>query len=404
MSRSTAAPVDVMPEGQAGGVIERPVLPAQGSRPAASLHSGYLFHPITDFLLAGGGSLLVAVPVFWLIGDKASAHPTAVGLSAALAFVINYPHFAHSYQLLYEGIGKRISGTETTQKVRMKYLWAGFVAPLLIFGFLVAAYLSGSIRMLGFVANAYFFTGGWHYVKQGYGVITVLSAVRRIYHSNLEKKLLLLNGYTVWIYSWMAFNVALRREDTLFGVKYYTLDIPQAAVTAGWWTVVGTSVALAAAFVHRVFVRRQPVSWNGIVGYVSSLYLWVIAFYANPVFVLFVPAFHSLQYLLFVWRYQMNKAVSEAAARVDGSSGAPRRAAKARVARFVVAGIVLGFLGFVGAPMALQASLSPDATLWGPTLFLFIFTAGINVHHYFIDNVIWRRDNEDVRRFLFAPR
>jgi hypothetical protein len=28
----------------------------------------------------------------------------------------------------------------------------------------------------------------------------------------------------------------------------------------------------------------------------------------------------------------------------------------------------------------------------------------INIHHYFIDNVIWRRDNEDVRKYLFAPR
>lgn len=349
--------------------------------------------------MAGGGSVLILAPTFWLIGDKASAHPMAVTISAALSFVLNYPHFAHSYQLLYDGIGKRINGPDTTQKVRLKYIWAGFVAPLLIGGFMLAAYLTGNVRMLGYVANAYFFSVGWHYVKQGYGVITVLSAVRRIYYSTLEKKLLLLNGYTVWIYSWMAFNVALR-QGTMFGVKYFTLDIPSVAVTVGWWAVVLTSIALAGALAHRVFVRRQPVSWNGIFGYVSSLYLWVIAFFAHPIFALFVPAFHSLQYLLFVWRYQVNKAASEG----EPGSDASTRAVRARVARFVAVGMVLGFLGFVGLPVALQVSLAPDAALWGPSVFMFIFAAGINLHHYFIDNVIWRRDNEDVRRFLFAPR
>jgi hypothetical protein len=113
-----------------------------------------------------------------------------------------------------------------------------------------------------------------------------------------------------------------------------------------------------------------------------------------------VPAFHSLQYLLFVWRYQVNKAASEG----EPGSDASTRAVRARVARFVAVGMVLGFLGFVGLPVALQVSLAPDAALWGPSVFMFIFAAGINLHHYFIDNVIWRRDNEDVRRFLFAPR
>ena len=37
-------------------------------------------------------------------------------------------------------------------------------------------------------------------------------------------------------------------------------------------------------------------------------------------------------------------------------------------------------------------------------VFVFIFVMWINIHHYFIDNVIWRRDNEDVRKYLFAPR
>jgi hypothetical protein len=32
----------------------------------------------------------------------------------------------------------------------------------------------------------------------------------------------------------------------------------------------------------------------------------------------------------------------------------------------------------------------------------FLFFVWINIHHYFIDNVIWRRDDETVRRLLAA--
>jgi hypothetical protein len=367
----------------------------------APTHHGYLFHPITDFLLAGGGSVLIAVPVFWLIRDKVSAYPTALWLSVVLGVFINYPHFAHSYQLLYSGIGQRIFGRDTTAKVKLKYVWAGFVAPVLIGAFLVLAYLNGNARVLGYAANAFWFTTGWHYVKQGYGVVTVLSAVRRIYFSTVEKRVLLLNGYAVWIYSWMALNVELH-EQTFFGVTYFTLDLPSALLTAARIAALLTTAALLIVIAKRV-VQRQPVSWNGIIGYVSSLYLWVIAFYADPIFMLFVPAFHSLQYMLFVWRYQVNKVAGSAGASefiARGTSKAPTM----ELVKFVIAGLVLGFIGFVALPALLQSSLSPDPVLWGPTVFTFMFVAWINIHHYFIDNVIWRRDNEDVRRYLFAPR
>jgi hypothetical protein len=65
--------------------------------------------------------------------------------------------------------------------------------------------------------------------------------------------------------------------------------------------------------------------------------------------------------------------------------------------------MVLGFIGFMALPALLEASLAPDPAVWGGTVFVFILSAFVNLHHYFIDKVIWRRDNEDVRRYLFAP-
>ena len=161
---------------------------------------------------------------------------------------------------------------------------------------------------------------------------------------------------------------------------------------------------MVVAFAVRILVRKQAVSWNGVVGYVCALYLWQLAFHYDLIFAIFIPAFHSLQYLLFTWRYQLNKVASEVGPGAATPTVKLSRPALMRFAKFVGWGLVLGWVGFMGLPLLFHASLSPDPTLFGPAVFVFIFVMWINIHHYFIDNVIWRRDNEDVRKYLFAPR
>jgi hypothetical protein len=373
---------------------------AQAFPPSApTRHAGYLFHPVIDFLLAGGGSILVALPVYLLIRDKQAVEASAIWWGFVLSNVINFPHFAHSYQLLYTGIGARVFGAAL--KVRLRYAWAGFVAPVLIGAVLFGAYYFGDVRMLGYAANAMAFTSGWHYVKQGYGVIVVLSAIRRIYYSEIEKRLLLLNGYVVWIYSWMALNETFYQKK-LYGIAFFTFDVPPMLLAIGAAAAVLTTAAVVVAFAVRIAVRKLPVSWNGVVGYGCALYLWLVAFHYDLIFAIFIPAFHSIQYQLFTWRYQLNKVSSEAAER--GAEVQPSRPIGVQFAKFVVTGIVLGWAGFIGLPAAFQFGLSPDEAVWGPSVFVFIFMIWINIHHYFIDNVIWRRDNEDIRKYLFAPR
>jgi len=362
--------------------------------PKVERGAGYLFHPAIDLMMAGGLSIVVAVAVVFFIEDKSRALPTTVLVALVLSHVINFPHFAHSYQLLYAGIGRRLFGPDTPRKVRLKYIWAGFVAPSIIAGVLIGAYRFGDVRTLGYCVNAMLFFVGWHYVKQGYGVLMVLSAIKRIYYSDGEKKLLLLNGYVVWISSWLALNEVFR-EEVFFGVKYLTFGVPRWLLVSGLAAAGATTVSIGLAVGHRVLVRKQPIAWSGVVGYGCALYLWLFA-YVDPIYAVLAPMFHSLQYLSFVWRYQLNKLRAEP----SSTSWSPR----ARFAAFVASGILLGWLGFVAIPHVLQLTFTPDTSRWGPTVFAFMFAIWINIHHYFIDNVIWRRDNDDVRRFLFAPR
>ena len=66
--------------------------------------------------------------------------------------------------------------------------------------------------------------------------------------------------------------------------------------------------------------------------------------------------------------------------------------------------VALGWLLFHGSPELLDgarlaAHRHTHARLGdlGPTPYFAAFFAFVNIHHYFMDNVIWRRENPDTR-------
>ncbi len=124
------------------------------------------------------------------------------------------------------------------------------------------------------------------------------------------------------------------------------------------------------------------------------VYIWVFG-RLNPVVLIFIPALHSLQYLLIVWRFEINRTAA-----VNKSA----MSAKWRLASFGATGIFLGYLGFWFVPKLLNGQISYDQETFGTVVFLFIFWIFINVHHYVIDNVIWRGENPETRTYLFGPR
>ena len=141
--------------------------------------------------------------------------------------------------------------------------------------------------------------------------------------------------------------------------------------------------------------------------YFVTLYLWTAFANVNPAVLLLIPAFHALQYLAVVWRFKSNAVGSDpSAAYVPAAAGLfgirPPRIQIVRLATFAISGVALGFAGFWGIPRFLNSAVAYDQALFGPTLFLFVFWLFINVHHYFLDSVMWRGENPDVRRHLFT--
>lgn len=367
----------------------------------------YLFGPVIDFLCLGGGSFIV-LGLICLFLPKGLPSAKTVVLTFVLVTLINNPHFAHSYQMFYRNFREKAFGSYP-QSLRWRYVFAGIVVPIVLTVSMAAGAIAGVITRsptyLAWILVPMFFLTGWHYVKQGYGILMVDSAQKKIKFSDRTKQIFRVNAYACWGLAWLEMNHSLPHVVHYDGIRYLTFALPAPFYIAALVICEITTVAAFGILYYR-WRENRDLPWNGILAYAASLYLWLIFGGINPLMFLFVPVFHSLQYLPVVWRYQLNSSTQQA----QSGNGIPlirlivRDLVWQRMAAFILIGLALGFLAFSTIPQLLDKFVPYDKTVFGPILFMFVFAAFINIHHYFIDNVIWRRGNPDVLKYVFMQR
>ena len=145
---------------------------------------------------------------------------------------------------------------------------------------------------------------------------------------------------------------------------------------------------------------RLPIL-TPLTGLLCSIWAWSIYSNVDPLVVYVVPALHSVQYLYVVWMMRRNEAVER--------EGAPwfESSAKTRLGILAVSAVGLGVLLFHLGPTALDDMLTPKKSAFtdmGPTPWFAALYAFVNIHHYFMDNVIWRRENPETRYLTLQSR
>lgn len=343
-----------------------------------------------------GGFSVIVLSLLTLIQPEAK-HLMLTALAASLlANFVNHPHFAHSYQLFYGEWRTALSGME--RSLRLRWLLAGIFFPLLLAGWLLLGAVAWRMGMKTPLALSLLLMGilvGWHYVKQGFGMAMMDAAVKKAYWPAPARKALLWNAYACWFAAW-AWAAYRGIDGELWGVPYWKVKI------AVWWVLPCSVWALITTLWASIQIKRSVEQWRsrglplrvmplpGIVAYVVTLYLWTLFAHLNPFFLLVIPFFHSLQYLTVVWRYKMNE--------VRIAKHPPRL-----LLRFLMMGFILGALGFWLVPRGIDFWITGEWPSWSgglalATACMWIF---INVHHYLIDNVLWRQGNPKVKAYLF---
>jgi hypothetical protein len=361
------------------------------------------FGPWLDLLCMGGGSLIALPIIAVLVRDSGMDQVQFAVLLIAL--VVNFPHFIHSYQIFYGSFGKIVLAPQVDRPLRRRYLWSGIIAPAILVCPFAVAVLAREPDLLRYTVNAMVFFVGWHYVKQGYGMLMADAVMKRSFFSAAAKKCLVINAYLCWALSWLLVNNAIS-EQNFANLSYYTFDVPDGAVTIAAIALGLSSLWSLVILVAHARKHGAAFPLSGATAYVASLYVWLLVPF-DPEIAAFIPAFHSLQYLYMVWRYRWNMEAekSDSAARVAKPVGQINVSrAQARFATYILSAIVLGIVAFLAIPAALDLYMPYDRTLFGDRLFMVVIWAFINIHHYFIDNAMWRKENPHTMAYLFSHR
>jgi hypothetical protein len=357
--------------------------------------------PVAEFFLVGGLTPFL-YPLSWLLRKSLGLDASDLAIAFTTfyaAYVINDPHFAVTYLLFYKHGKARAFGRSFEPWQRARYFIAGVVVPLVLLAWAIAALTTRSAPTLGLMIQLMFLLVGWHYVKQGFGVMTVLSARRGVHFSRSERRVILMHCFAGWAYAW-ASPADLGREVEEKGVVYTTIAHSAGLEKATHFVLLSTVLPLIGMLLWKWRREGRLPVFTPLTALLCSIWSWSIYSSIDPLVRYVTPALHSTQYLYFVWLLKGNEARErEGPPSFDVS-------ARVRLGTLALSALGLGWVLFHGAPAALDGALvsrHARATDLGPTPYFAALFTFVNIHHYFMDYVIWRRENPETRYLRLSP-
>ena len=297
------------------------------------------------------------------------------GAQAWIATAINMPHFLASYRLVYG-----------SKKMMHEHKWAAFYLPALMLLYLVIAVWEAQYSQVMtylFITAASVYLA-WHYTGQVWGMMASFAFLAGASFAPRERTLVKtsLRILLAWHLAWFL----------------YTQLRDPSRVTWIYQLVSATTVlafALGALGLYQMWKRtgvRPPtlslVAW-------ISIFVWYAMMARDPKALFWVQIAHSIQYLAFPLRMEINKATASAATPMLAHTAA-------RVAIYGVLLMVASVIVAQVVPMSLMGVIGrvfgEEPAKAAPILILMF----INIHHYFTDGVLWKISNPEVRQELFA--
>jgi hypothetical protein len=315
----------------------------------------------------------------------------AVGFSMFhAAFVVNDPHFSVTYLLYYERWSERALGQALPPALRLRYWLCGVVVPLALVAWGALGLAHADVQLLGLMLQLMLALVGWHYVKQGFGAALVLARRRGAAFSLRERRAMWAHAISCWAYAWA--NPATPAQTVeVRSLVYRAFARPLWFESVALWGVVATGALLLAVLGSGpAWARRRALGMPLGVFFVS-LWLFTVLANADPLVRYVIPALHSVQYGYFVALLKGG----EARERENEPYFEPP--AKTRLVRLGLLAVTLGFALFHGVPWLLDGARLHDRDALGSTPCFAVIYAIVNLHHYAMDSVLWRRDQPTTR-------
>ena len=401
----------------------------------------YFINGPADFLLVGGLSILAFAVLYFTGGEAHQGRSGAIiTLGQQLLWVCNWPHFAATSYRLYH----------SRDNIR-QYPLTALGIPWLILAVMIGSVVYPDTIAPYFVMG-YLLWSPYHFSGQTVGVSMIYARRAGFFVGKAERFALSSFVFATFLSQTIQSHVIHTpdspRTMDYFEIKFPVLGLPQWAelVTEVWMYLTGLLFVL---LVLRWCIRNRRMLPPIVVLPALAQYVWFIFGPLRPSFNEFVPFFHSMQYLLIAWSMQLKEKLDREQARPPARPGPLeqnlRIAAKvmfaialypllkwlltmdAQVPKDIAAylpmaitGVYIAYIGFSIAMDSHETRPSYSYVIYeslrwfdlnimiGACLFFVspillshffgvnkllaigITAAGVQVHHFFVDGVIWK--------------
>lgn len=301
--------------------------------------------------------------------------------------LLNWPHFLATYVMLYRS-------KESVMQYPVATIWMPLLLALYCVGATVAgAWTAAPARLAGFAAGSYL---AWHYTGQQWGMIAtytylagkVMPDKARVY---LRRSLRFMVAFHV---GWFVYYLEP------FGITEYVGQARMHAAYLAFSAAMGVAAAVLGFIGTKAYIKENGTMPGRVAVAWGAIWTWYIFMFIHPIGIFWVQLSHSLQYLIFPARIELNRAAAR------GS----KWPAWAITAVWAVAVVGTGLFVFRGGPFivgllnsgAASTAASTGRTIIDPGIAFLSLGAFINIHHFFADSVIWRISNPHVRKDLFS--
>lgn len=332
-----------------------------------SQNSPFFVNPAVDFLLIGGGSILFFVLCAWVFKLNVAA---LYSVAFALNWLCNHPHFSATHLRLY-----------SHKQNHSQFPLTAWAIPTLILAAVIASLMSPEKLAPAFV-KLYLLWSPYHYAGQVLGITLIYFARTGETLSRVERTLWVLLCFAIFVTSTVGGETAMN-DRSFYGIRYPSLGLPYLFYTVSQWVMNLLGVAVLGFWIKRRMVQKR-LSFISLVP-VISFYIWFISGSRYAEFTLFVPFFHSAQYLLVAWSVQIAERSAHDTPREAKPFASWLRIESAKwYALNILGGIALFYLfprigSWSGSPLSIAEP---------------VIISGIQLHHFFVDGVIWKLKGE----------
>jgi len=369
--------------------------PAAQAPAASKPQSMYFVNFFVDFFFVGGASILLYLflksTLVELIdirdinrADEAAAAVAAskkpiafsvlqfISLANFLVLIGNWPHFSATNYRLYQ-----------SKENIMQYPFTAMAVPFLVFGAVLASFASKD-NIAPIFIKFYLMWSSYHFCGQTVGITLIYARRAGVQVQRWERFALSGFLYATFIKG-MALGDFVQDFNTIqvpgFGLPQWFKD----ATTV--WLYISSGLLVLAVISWNVRARKM-IPIIVVVPALAQLVWFVIANDSNSTFQCagfnyLVPFFHSIQYLLIAWGLQLKEKMDRE--HIDPSV----RYVTLETLRWWAINIAGGVFLFWLLPRIFSYPETRDireSSFWIEGIVI----AGVQVHHFFVDGVIWK--------------